>query len=167
MSKLQYASCIGAYIWLLLSSSLSSIINSDAIEQPKCDASKKTNKNNVINRSERIICIRYPHPFISEHFFRERIRLYITHVLYKYYTLNVYGSLGGLLPHTVRRCQMPKNTTQPFKCRDETKTSISKLGGTILLLYYFYYTMCCCRFGKRTLSSNSDPHKLSYDSFPA
>lgn len=112
-------------------------------------------------------------PFYIGTFFFERIRLYITHmycIQYTYYTLNVYGfgSLGGLLPHTVRRCQMPKNTTQPFKCRDETKTSIFKLGGTILLLlYYFYYTMCCCRFGARTLLSISDPHKLSYDSlFP-
>jgi len=109
-------------------------------------------------------------PFYIGTFFRERIRLYTynTCIVYTHYTLNVYGfgSLGGLLPHTVRRCQMPKNTTQPFKCRDETKTSISKLGRTILLLlYYFYYIiMCCCRFGTRTLSTNSDRHKLSYDS---
>lgn len=136
------------------------------------DASiRKKNKNNVINRSERIICVRYPHPFISGHFFlRENTPIYNTRIIvyilyFKCLRIRIFG---GFAPTHGTTVSDAKKHDTPFKCRDETKTSISKLGGTILLLlYYFYYTMCCYRFGTRTLSCNPDPHKLSYDSFPA
>jgi len=163
---------VGTYIYLLLSLLSSSIIDSDAIQQPKWCVWEKKNKNNVINRFERIIYT-VSAPFLyRDIFFRETTPIYNINVLYTYYTLNVYGfgSLGGFAPtHSTTVSDAKKNITQPFKCRDKTKTSTSELGGTILLLlllllYYFYYTMCCW-FRTRALS-NSDPHKLFNDFIP-
>jgi len=151
----------------------------------RSDASEKKKKNNIINRSERIIdiYIYYTYtisaPFYIRKFFSVDYAYYMYNIiLYRIiYNTHIYIflkclrilSLGGSLPHTARRCQMPKNMTRPFKCHDETKTSTSELGGTILLLllYYSYCITMLLLLVENTIAlSNSDPHKLSHYFFP-